>query len=510
MPRDQLFGLIKSLTPHEKGYIRRMAFVHQQSGENNYLRLFDAIDQQKTYDEAALRKKLEKDQLMKNFPGAKNYLQNVILRHLESYDASPQNEVRSLVNQYSILRRKGLTTLGHKLLHRALQICEKNEFDILKVEVLHFLLSHNIMYGAASPWPGGSEDLLRQIGETSALAIEASTMRHEIELLRKQTAGLTRARTEEELEPLRKKIAHLQQYDTSRLRSFDTRYQYYQLLTNSLYLCGNIKEGLHYAGLLCNWLLENWHYAATKSTGYITAFYNKALYELVLFKPEIRASIAALERLIEKEALGNPKSNVLLRRLKLMEAWETGRYDEVQTLSVSLLDYLRENNELINRPAEEMICLHISACAFFATGNFQQSAKQLRLLLRQPDAEKEVSMSAGARILLLVVEFERGDRLGIDSQLRSTYRFLLQKKQLHKVEKAILDFLRKVSRKTLDEAALKEEFLKLKEEIEIALQHDSDDPTARMFDIVSYLESKISGSSFEELRNEKIAQRWKV
>ncbi len=506
MARDQLFALIKSLTPHEKGYIRRMAFVHQGSGENNYLRLFDAIDKQKAYDEAALRKKLAKDQFMKNFPGAKNYLQNVILRHLESYDSSAPNEIRNLLNQYTILRRKGLTLLGHKLLLRALQLCEKNGHTILKTEVLHVLLSHTIMYN--SEWVGGTENILEQIKETSALSIEVTTMQHEMELLKRKTSGITQVRTEEDINHFREKIRQWQHYDTSRLQSFDTRNLYYQLLVNYNYICGDIKEGLKYADVHCGWLLENWKYSTSKSTAYITAFYNKALYELLFYRSEVRASIEVLERLIVKDNLGNPKSNILLQRLKLMEAWETGRYDDVHELSASMIGYLHKNQELVNRPMEELIALYISACALFTNGKLQQAAKQLRQLLRHPAAEKAISLAAGARIFLLVVEFEHGDRLGIDSQLRSTYRFLVQKKQLHKVEKAILDFLRDVFRKVLNESEIIERFRKWKQEVENELENETDELSARMFDLASYLESKICGKSFEEVRQAKIALRW--
>lgn len=510
MPRDQLFALIKSLTPHEKGYIKRMAFVHQQSGGNNYLRLFDAIDQQKTYDEAALRKKLGKDQLMTNFASSKNYLQNVILRHLEAYDSSPANNVRSLLNQYTVLQRKGLGSLGYKLLHRALQQCEKEELDVQKVEVLHLLLSHVIMHTNAHPaWPGGTDDLLRQIAETSTLCTEASLMRNEMEVLKKQTSGMMRARNAEEIERFRATVRQWQAYDPGRLKSFSTRYLYYQLLINYLYICGDVQEGLKYSGQLCDWLLSNWKYAATKSTAYITSFYNKAMYELLLCKPGVRASIEVLERLIEREGLGTPKSNALLQRLRVMEAWETGRYADVQQLAASFLDNLRGHTELVDRPAEEMLCLHISASAYFATGQLQQAAKQLRLLLRHPAVEKSVSLSAGARILLLIIEFERGDPLGIDSQWRSTYRFLQQKKQLHGVEKAILVFLRAASRKTKSGSLLRE-LEQLKHEAEAALVREGEDPMLRIFDFLTYLESKISGVPFEQARRAKIAARWAV
>ncbi|TND10031.1 MAG: hypothetical protein FD123_713 [Bacteroidetes bacterium] len=497
--QDQLFELIRSLSPHEKGYIRRMSALHHQDGENNYTRLFDAIDRQKKYDEAALKKKLAKEKFVRNFPGAKNYLLNAILRHLESYDSSTQREVRSLLSQYAIMRRKGLLALGYKLLRRAHELCRKNELDYQRTEVLMTLLSHTIAYGGHPEWPGGPEDLLKHIRESTSLNYSASSMRYELYQLKKQTPGMIRARTTGQADMYRQKALQLLEYDKSTLKSFDTRYQYYQLLTNYFYISNENESGLRYANELCDWLLENWSYAVPQAMPYIAAFYNKALYELMLYKPGLQKSLDVLERLLVEEQLGNPDSRVLYRRLKLLEAWETCRYEDVHRLVASGISFLREHKGLISHPAEEILYHLLNAFAHFAEGSLDAAAKELRLLLRHPFEEKAHTLSSNARLVLLIVEFERGDRLGLDSQIRSTYRFLLKKKQLHQIEKCVLDFLRFALRKMHGPEEMPEAFRELKKNIETGV---------RLFDFVSYLESRITGVPFAQVRLQHAGERW--
>ena len=81
-PSADLFHLIKSLSRNEKGYFKKYVSRHTLKGENNYVRLFDAIDRQKTYDEDKL---LRKESYIRQLPLLKNYLYQMILESLENF-----------------------------------------------------------------------------------------------------------------------------------------------------------------------------------------------------------------------------------------------------------------------------------------------------------------------------------------------------------------------------------------------------------------------------------------
>lgn len=74
MSSSNLHQLIKSLSAPEKGYVKKQATVHVIGEQNKYIRIFEAIEKQKEYDEKAILKKFKDDPILNNFSVAKNYL----------------------------------------------------------------------------------------------------------------------------------------------------------------------------------------------------------------------------------------------------------------------------------------------------------------------------------------------------------------------------------------------------------------------------------------------------
>ena len=86
-PSSKLFDLVKSLTGSEKRYFK--IFVSsKEKGNNKYSQLFDAIDQQLSFNDEALRQTIygqEKIETRK-YSELKSYLYELILKSLQSYD----------------------------------------------------------------------------------------------------------------------------------------------------------------------------------------------------------------------------------------------------------------------------------------------------------------------------------------------------------------------------------------------------------------------------------------
>ncbi len=54
MSSRDLHHLIKSLTSHERGYVKKQSSIHVIGDQNRYMKLFDAIEKQVVYDEAEI------------------------------------------------------------------------------------------------------------------------------------------------------------------------------------------------------------------------------------------------------------------------------------------------------------------------------------------------------------------------------------------------------------------------------------------------------------------------
>ncbi|MEZ4690659.1 MAG: hypothetical protein R3A12_10930 [Ignavibacteria bacterium] len=108
-PSEDLWKLIHSLNISEKGYFVKFAKRHSPEKENNYIRLFDAINSQtEKYDENEIKLKFKNEKFIKQLTSAKNYLYNMILKSLVSYndDKSSESVLSGMKEQYTILFQK--------------------------------------------------------------------------------------------------------------------------------------------------------------------------------------------------------------------------------------------------------------------------------------------------------------------------------------------------------------------------------------------------------------------
>lgn len=134
--KDYLFYLIKSLNRTEKRYLK--LHVKHAQGETIYLRLFDAIDQQDHYDEAALKVNFKGEKFIKHFHLAKRYLYDLILESLRNYHK--QVSKKAMLNEWlknvEILYQKGLYAHSERELEKAETLAREYEMETGQYDVL--------------------------------------------------------------------------------------------------------------------------------------------------------------------------------------------------------------------------------------------------------------------------------------------------------------------------------------------------------------------------------------
>lgn len=101
---ENLHQLIHSLSKPEKRYFKYSS-RHIIGEQNNYVKLFDAIDKQKVYDEAILLKQFKKEIFIRQFSIAKSRLYDAILRSLDAYnsDSSIDSQLKNMLHYAKIL-----------------------------------------------------------------------------------------------------------------------------------------------------------------------------------------------------------------------------------------------------------------------------------------------------------------------------------------------------------------------------------------------------------------------
>lgn len=137
-PNPDLHLLIKSLSKSEKRYFKIYASQYAKSDKSNYLRLFDAIDRQAEYDEAALKKRFSKEKFIRHLSSEKNYLFQMIMKSLRAYqrEGSLAVNLGELILESDILEQKGLYKRSDKVLAKAEKLAEESESHWVMLEIL--------------------------------------------------------------------------------------------------------------------------------------------------------------------------------------------------------------------------------------------------------------------------------------------------------------------------------------------------------------------------------------
>lgn len=109
------------------------------NGRNNYLKLYDAIAEQKQYEEKALIDKFKDEKFTNNFPMAKNYLYNIILKSLRYYHSGDNSEyrIRECLDRFDILFNKCLFHQCIKMINKAESLAKKYQLTDMQLPVLN-------------------------------------------------------------------------------------------------------------------------------------------------------------------------------------------------------------------------------------------------------------------------------------------------------------------------------------------------------------------------------------
>lgn len=129
---DELFHLIKSLSPSEKRYFKVYASRHVIGKSNHYEKLFDALDalpDDKDYDEAAFKRSLRGKSYGKNLSDEKTHLREILLRAMRVYHAerTPKGRLVEMIHEINFLYSKGFVKNCQHQIEKAIRLATDTE-----------------------------------------------------------------------------------------------------------------------------------------------------------------------------------------------------------------------------------------------------------------------------------------------------------------------------------------------------------------------------------------------
>jgi hypothetical protein len=120
------------------------------------------------------------------------------------------------------------------------------------------------------------------------------------------------------------------------------------------------------------------------------------------------------------------------------------------------------------------------------------------------DPKLEQEQHSFARIRNLIVHYELGNFDLLEYAVSSARRFLAKQERIYKFEKLIINFVIKAM-KCSTENSRQEYYVKLKNDLKALADDRFEKSALEHFDIISWLESKITKKDFTEILKTKTA-----
>jgi hypothetical protein len=101
------------------------------------------------------------------------------------------------------------------------------------------------------------------------------------------------------------------------------------------------------------------------------------------------------------------------------------------------------------------------------------------------------------------VHYELGNTELLEYRIRSTVRLLMRRNKLYNFEKKILQFLKGAHKKGRNPDVLRARFIELRKNLEPVVKGKIERNALSLFDLMSWLDSKIDGISFMDVKQQK-------
>lgn len=499
-PSTDLFDLIQSLSKSEKRFFKLSSSL--QSGDKNYLKIFDAVDKQEDYDEDELKKSFKGETFIKHFPSEKNHLYKLILKSLRAYHAD--NSISSILKQeiknIEILYKKALYKECNKFLGRAKKLAIAHEkfyylFEMLSLEKLLLeeayeageftkdldalireeqdvidklrnLAAYHVLYSKINYVfrSGGyvrsetDRALVEEIshhpliiGRNTALSYRAATICYYIQ-------GFCATANVDPESALIKFNRVREILDANPLLRKDLPKRYFRTLSNILTIqinTGRIEEAQQ--------MIETMRSFTKKS------YFKTENVEIMVFK----ATYLAQLRIYEKQG-------------EFEKAIET--VDEIEKAI--------EKSDRINKEQELLFMVNF-ASVYFGAGEYKDSLHWLNRVLNDNEPNLRQDIYSYARLFNLVVHYELGNYDLLEYIIKSTIRYLTKRQRDHELELLILNYMKRLAR-TAGRPEKTEIFQEFKNDLDAHMDNGTDQIIFDFFNFPVWLDSKIKGIPFRE------------
>lgn len=436
---EDLFLLIQSLTKEEKRYVK--IFAKSIGGSvSKYIKLFDILDDQPRYDEAELKIKLYKQKInISQLANYKLYLYKFICKALANLDEkqSIEEEILAGLRSVKVLYRKRLYPQALRLLaHLEEQARDFDKFFyILRILDWQLVIHQSTSFAELNM----SDFEALKAKEKDAMAHVALTLEYRLSL---QQLGIQRkyyysrdvsANFEINVLPLPSAdalSAHIAYYQAAALK--------YSFLRDYNVCVDTLQDSLNFISARPQWLKDSDTHAV-----YVANLSSILGYLTQVDRPDIFAINTARVENLDTSRISASQKAMLLQNQQLFFVHRKD-FDSAARISVDLLAFLQTVAEKDIIPIHLAVIYFTIAAINIHLSHWDEAEKLLETAIRFKNSSSP-QMYNSARLLYLLIYYERGEFLLMPHSVRTLYRSLYKEQHLYPFERLFLQALRRLA-----------------------------------------------------------------
>ncbi len=451
---DYLFELIKSLTKNEKGYFKKYVQLYKGNNTTNYIQLFDAIEQQKAYDEKALMQKFRDKVFAKRFAATKSYLYELLLKSLRSYysEINVEVQIAAMIHNIFILYKKSMYGAAEKLIKRTEKLALKYElhYDLLKIyewKSKILVKKQNI-----KQLKEGAPDIIdatkRMICNIEELA-QAKALTLNSALTNIKSTISKSSQIEYEMKAI---WENSKLKSTASINTFMAKYVFLTVASNYQISMGNVEKAYKLDKENLELFDANVHFKEEHTRSYITVLNN--VLTSVYYLHDDKLLTVYLDRLkkVPQEIKGNLLEDIefeVFQRyssVELKHLVDSGLFDNKSQKIVAQIEDNLERYESMIITSLKMTLQYNIAYFYFGLGSFERALDYVNKILNSSESKNRQDIHTLARILNLMLHYELEHYELLEYAIKTAKYYIKAKSNLFQFEKNALKLFKDLNK----------------------------------------------------------------
>lgn len=497
---SHLFELIQSMTKGEKRHFRLENSKYKQKEKTNFLKLFNALEEQEVFNEDAIKKKFGSENRINNYRSVKHRLYYLVLESLTIYkdrNKSGFDFSLMIIGQIQVLFNKKLYEQCAKLIIKAkTEFYKKENFvSLLKVIDLEIkIISYHNTYEDILSRRTGLLNESQEVLEKYRVLIAVRLFDQENRLF---YTGNAPDYSEQEKSKLFERLLAKKDELEGQINSISASQIFYQA-SKLFYIIQGDWENSYKA--------QQKQLSATEQLMNLKLFswdqYFFSLFNLMVIQSNLRKfdeqklalkKFTALEKNLKTERDFH-LYYLYYHSIKIQQYLLTKHFDKAALLYESYADRMTYRISSID-PLIELNFHYIGCYNYFIMGNYEAALSISKLIQDKFTDSLFTGFHGAHKVLNLLIHFELGNLYIIESLAKSTYRYFKKNNLLSEYEKKIFNFMQTQIQKEADKPIPLEN---LNDQLKDLEAPTTSDKPLKLMNLQGWLDSKLQGVSLEE------------